>query len=383
MSASPLNADDQPRLRLYQPTHEEPRRQRPRRTLEQVFLKYVKPEMERKQRKRGTIRDIERALERWRAYWESRPPARTRRGARILDPCVVCDVKLRHLEEWRNAILSQFGPHTTNRYLGSIRQILVSATRRGVIRKRPTLEKLPEPAAKRYYLTPAQVERLWKAADAATWPRSAGMSAGDWWRCALILYWTYGFRTQELIAFQVGKAGLTFASLSLCSETPNPEGTAISAHGWLTYIPQKQQWAKPQPLYLPLTPTARAAVDRLVAAATIRDGSPQPTAAIFPWGCAHKSLYREWRSLQRRADVAAKSGQPYLLKSLRKSAATYLEKHHKGLGAAVCGWADRESSQVMAKHYAVDELTLVEKLADYPVPECFRTIAESPQLKLF
>ena len=80
--------------------------------------------------------------------------------------------------------------------------------------------------------------------------------------------------------------------------------------------------------------------------------------------------------MQTLAGVTAKSGEPFLLKNLRKSAATYLENHHKGLGAAVCGWADRETSAVMAKHYAVDELTLVEKLATYPVPACFDSLLE-------
>jgi integrase len=367
-------------IRLFQPG-EPPPKTKPERTLEAAFAKLVKPKMLQRSRKPGTIRDIERALEKWREYWT----AQMKTDTRISDPCVLSNVKVRHMERWQTHLLKelQLSPPTVNRYLGSIRQVLVAAESRGIVKRRPKVERLPTHAAKKFYLTIEQVESLWSAAGAATWPQCPGMSPGDWWRCALVLYWVYGFRTQELIAFQTGKQSLCWSAISLEAETPNPEGTARNALGWLVYTPQKQSWAKPQPLYLPLIPATRAAIDRLRAAAVHRDGELVAGARIFPLGTAHKSLYRQWRAWQTRAKVATKAGTPFLLKSLRKSAATYLEKHRKGLGAAVCGWADREISQVMQTHYAVNELELVDELATYPTPECFKKLGVgSTQLEL-
>lgn len=370
-----------PIIRLFNPADSQPPPPKPKRqrTLEEAFAKLVKPKMLQRARKPGTIRDIERALEKWREYWTAQMEIDTR----ISDPCVLANVKVRHLERWQTHLLKELelSAPTVNRYLGAIRQVLVAAESRGIVKRRPKVERLPTHAAKKFYMTLEQVEAMWSAAGAATWPRCPGLSPGDWWRCALVLYWVYGFRTQELIAFQIGKTALHWSAISFEAETPNPEGTARNALGWLTYTPQKQSWAKPQPLYLPLIPATRAAIDRLRTAAAYRGNLDGP---LFPLGTAHKSLYREWKAWQTRAKVATKAGGPFLLKSLRKSAATYLEKHRKGLGAAVCGWADREISQVMATHYAVSELELVEQLATYPVPECFKKLGGgSSQLELF
>jgi integrase len=371
-------------IRLFNPADSQPPPPKPKRqrTLEEAFAKLVKPKMLQRARKPGTIRDIERALEKWREYWTAQMEIDTR----ISDPCVLANVKVRHLERWQTHLLKELelSAPTVNRYLGSIRQVLIACEKRGIVKRRPKSERLPTRAAKKYYMTFDQVEAMWSAAGAATWPRCPGMSPGDWWRCALVLYWVYGFRTQELVAFQVGKEPLRWSGISLAAETPNPEGTARNTLGWLIYTPQKQSWAKPEPLYLPLIPATRAAIDRLQAAALYR--GDQPNSPLFPWGTSHKSLYAAWRQWQTRAKVATKGGSPFLLKSLRKSAATYLDKHRRGLAAAVCGWADRENSpsQVADTHYITDELTLVEQLATYPVPECFKKLGGgSSQLELF
>ncbi len=176
------------------------------------------------------------------------------------------------------------------------------------------------------------MNRIWTVADHCTWPRISGLATGDWWRCALCLLWTYGFRTQELIAFQKGKQQLSWSCIHFDTETPNPAGQAHNAHGWLVYVPQKQRWAKPEPLYLPLTIHARAAIDWLAGAARAQcGGNLPPGRPLFPWSSSHKSLYAQWEAMQSRADVRTKAGPPFQFKHLRKSAATYLEGHWPGL----------------------------------------------------
>lgn len=386
-------AAELPALRLFTPPAEPPSRppaaadgssapKPPPLTLAAAFERYVRPDMQKHRRAASTIRDVERSVERWRVYWEGRKAATIAAGREwILDPFLARHVRLKHLEQWQAALVAEtkpdgrprYSPASVNRMLGGIRQVLRACERRGKLKKaRPAVSKLAARPAPKFYMRHEQAESLWRQMDSATWPQLPGMTPADWWRCALVLYWIYGFRTQELIAFQVGKTPLTWSAISLGDETPNPEGTATNALGWLSYVPQKQKWAKPEPLYLPLTRHTRAAVDRLRAAAAIAtEGEPEASRPLFPWPGSHKIIYRQWNALQTAAGITTKSGAPFLLKHLRKTAATYLENHAKGLGAAVCGWADRNVSGVMATHYAVNELAIVEQLATYPVPRCF------------
>jgi integrase len=399
-------------------------------TLRQVYERHVRPGLVAKDRAGSTVRDIERALERWEAYWStpasgaepSSPPSEVapteQKGERIPNPFPsapsgsatdrparvpvqlrVRMIKRRHLEEFQihlQTCKSQrgkpFAKSTINGELGSIRQILCAAESHALLREgRPRIAKLPAGAATKFYISRDQMNVLWEACDHATWPRLPGLPSGDWWRCALTLLWLYGFRTQELLAFQTGKSKLDWSCIHLQAETPNPAGQAQNALGWLTYVPQKQKWAKPEPLYLPLTVHSRAAVDWLATAARAQcEGQLPPTRPLFPWSKAHKALYGQWEAIQRRAKIQTKAGTPYELKHLRKSAATYLEAHWPGLGEAVVGWADRgnqtsQPSQVMKVHYQVDEIVMVDRLATYPVPECFTTLLSKPsaQMRLF
>ncbi len=404
-------------------------------TLRQVYDRHIKPALLAKARAESTIRDIERALERWEDYWTSSPkqspppssepltasaepqtePKRERINnpfplagpsegqstpARLPVQLRVRGVKRRHLEEFQihlQTCKSQrgkpFAKSTINGELGSIRQILCAAESHALLKEgRPRIAKLAAgAAAPKYYVSRDQMNGLWEACESARWPRLAGMRTADWWRCALTLLWLYGFRTQELLAFQRDKTKLTWSGIHLQAETPNPAGQAMNELGWLVYVPQKQKWAKPEPLYLPLTPHSRAAIDWLATAAREQcEGLLPPDRPLFPWSKAHKQLYAQWEAIQSRAGVQTKLGLPYDFKHLRKSAATYLEAHWPGLGEAVVGWADRNNqtsapSQVMKVHYQVDEVVMVEKLATYPVPECFTTLLSKPtaQMRLF
>ena len=400
-SHSPHVDPVQPQLRLFQPPPVPPPPPtvaapagdgppRPSMDVEAALKRFVLPQMRELDRSPATIQDVSRSVREWREFWTARKAERPN-DQWITDPLVVRHIRRQHLETWRSALIAdarKLSPSSVNRKLGAIRQVLRACEKHGKLKKsRPQLEKLPTKAAPKFYMKREQVELLWPHCDALTWPRLPGMTTGEWWRCAIVLFWVYGFRTQELIAFQRDKRGLAWSSITSDAETPNPEGTAASALGWLSYVPQKQKWAKPEPLYLPLTKHTRAAVNLLKHAATItlEDGQAiDPARRLFPWPGTAKSFYREWELLQERAGVATKRGEPFLFKHLRKSAATYLEGHHKGLGAAVCGWADREVSVVMSRHYAVDELTLVEKLATYPVPVCFDDLqSRGGQLSLF
>ena len=375
-----------PTIKIYNPAPEPPTKPKsPPTTVLQAFDRFVLPGLKAKNRSAATIADVQRSANEWTAFWNASKAAANEQW--ILDPLLIRQIRRRHLEAWQAALIAAknkhggalYSPSSVNRKLGGIRQILNASEQHGKIKKRPRLEKLPTKPARKFYMRPEQMNALWPAFDKLDWPRMPGMSTANWWRCSLVIYWVYGMRTQELIQFQFDKQPLTWSAITLDTETPNPDGTATNALGWLSYVPQKQSWAKPDPLYLPLTRHTRAAFDRLRKAAAIATGDEtaiDPARPVCPWPGNHRKFYQKWCEAQKLAGIASKGGEPFLVKSMRKSAATFLESHHKGLGAAVCGWADRSASAVMEKHYAVDELMLVDKLATYPVPSCFDTLLQ-------
>jgi hypothetical protein len=324
-----------------------------------VYDRYVKPSLIKRSRSKSTRNELLRALAAWESHW---PP----------EMHCVKKIRPRHLETFQDSLLKRgLSNATCNKYLRNIRRVLIAANRHGLIRRRPDVGSLPTQAAPKHYLRFADVEAIWKACDHVGWPNLPGLAPGDWWRCAIAMYWIYGFRTQELISFTSDRPSLEWTSVKLGVDTPNPEGTAMNRLGWLTYVPLKQRWAKPCPLYLPLTSHARQVLNVL-------PNSGRTSERLFPWPQASHHFYATWKELQNRAGVSTKTGEHFETKAMRRSAATYLENHHRGLGAAVIGWADREVSNVMAKHYAVSELLLVEKLESYPVPECFQSLFQLP-----
>ena len=322
----------------------------------QIFRTIIEPSLVKRSRSKATVDEVIRAIDAWELFW---PPELHN----------VKTVRPRHLESFQENLLARgLSNSTVNNYLRSIQRVLIAAHRHGMIRRRPSVSKLPTKAAPRHYLRFSDVEAIWEACAKISWPAVPGLDSATWWRCALVLFWAYGFRTQELIAFTSERPSLDWSAISLEAETPNPEGTAVNPLGWLSYVPHKQKWSKPTPLYLPLTSHTRQAIDTLATANSSGIGR------IFPWPQSSRDFYAAWKKLQAVAGVTKKAGGHFETKAIRRSAATYLEGHYRGLGAAVIGWADRDVSSVMSKHYAVTELLLVEKLADYVVPACFEQL---------
>jgi hypothetical protein len=364
-----------PAIRLYQPEPQRPRRRVRDTPLDRYLERIVIPPMELRNRSPRTIADLRLAVREWDAYWRAKAKP-DQSDTRIQYPCLIGNIRSKHLEEWQHHLACQTSTKTgrrvsactVNRKLGAIRQILVAAERRGHLRRRPRVAQLTARAAAKHYLRVEQIESLWSACAAAQWPSVGNFPPAAWWRCALVLYWIYGFRTQELIAFQPGQRPLTWLAVSDLPETPNPVGTAQCQFGWLSYTPQKQAWAKPEPLYLPLTAHARAAIDTLGKATGI-----DARERLFPWPKSQRDFYAAWYAIGNSARLTTKSGGQFLIKHLRKSAATHLERHRKGLGLAVCGWGNRDTGddRVMRNHYLCNEDEVVEAMLSYRVPACF------------
>ncbi|MCA9135006.1 MAG: hypothetical protein KDA45_17675, partial [Planctomycetales bacterium] len=129
----------------------------------------------------------------------------------------------------------------------------------------------------------------------------------------LILLRNYGMRVQDLCAYAKGKSPITWGDVHLDPRSPNPESLETWPLGWLYYKAAKTEDSSGREYYLPLTPSARAAIDRLRAGAfALGGGHIDLSQPIF---CVPKShgLTEKFKTLQQSAGVATRAGEAYEL----------------------------------------------------------------------
>ena len=345
-------------------------------TVSDIHREYTVPEMRAKDRRGSTVRGISREVSRWNAWWRTVTS----------EPLPVAKIRRKHLELFRTW-LAENGASIPkqNGAVRAVSQVLRTAVRHEILTHAVSLEALHHRGVSpKVYPSNEELDRVWRACDKMRWPRRDSKlrplpySPATAWRAALIIYRTYGLRTQELVQLEADFRSLTWANIHAPGLTPNPEGRMECDRGWLKYTPQKQERVKPEPLVLPLTRHVAAAL-RLV-----RNETAKPTAAVLDWSLSSESFYGSWHRLFEIAEVKPReiSGvDRYLIKHLRKAATTEINKHRPGMGEHIVGHssdrsADAKVSGISSKHYDNAEEAICECLATLPMPQSFDEILE-------
>jgi integrase len=363
-------------------------------TITQLFGQLVRPKLEEIKATAGHIRESELHLERWRAWWQSRAAQETPQHTDRLSVCSLSpyssgeipalEVTPEDVIAWRQWLPKQKGlfpdgvsHRTLNKHVQTILSVLAAAAdarRPGFVRFK--VAKLAEGAAPKFYFTREQLDALYHAADAAEWPRIGDLSPGDFWRSTFVLFTNFGFRTQELVAFEPDHQPLLVGNFWWQPETPDPEGTAINSYGWLSYVPQKQKRKKPKPLYLPLNRCVQAHVQMVLSARDFKKGDRDP---LFPIPHCNRSFYAAWQTILRAAKVRPKASldgtpQDFELRHFRKTCTTWMNRHRPGIAPYITGHASRDTSSVSEIHYNNAELAVLEALQTFPQPMAFEKI---------
>jgi hypothetical protein len=181
----------------------------------------------------------------------------------------------------------------------------------------------------------------------------------------MVLYRTYGFRPQELLAYDAKKTPITWANISFGIESPNPSSEETNEHGWLHYTPPKTKRKKPHPLYLPLTKHARAALN-IIAATRVSNDAP-----LFPMPHSQQGFLKQWYRWFEDAGVKPKiDGARFKPYCLRKTCATHMSAHKTGLATAICRWGSSGEAGVATEHYIGSD-NIIRFLLDAPMPKSF------------
>lgn len=341
-------------------------------TLQQLHDQYVAPELKANNRKHSTVTSLERHVKRFETWWSSLSKK----------PLPIEDITRKHLEMYRTALAEQGNSvPLRNSAVAAVIQCLQVAVGHQFIAQSPKLKALSHrPVAPKIYPSHDAICKIWDACDHAKWPRRDYLrdlypySPATAWRVAIVMYWTYGFRTQELIQLEARFRPLTWSNIHAPGLTPNPEGEASCEYGWISYVPQKQERCKSGSLVVPLTKYARAALN------LVSLGPHLPTDRVLGFPQSAVTFRKTWKMICEKAGVFPRkeSGEDYfLIKHFRKAATSEINAHRSGLAPYIVGHAgDRSAtaSVVSDKHYDNQEKQVLECLMTMPVPECFQSL---------
>lgn len=316
------------------------------------FKETYAPHLERNGRVRSTITSYKRAIKELKQWLKSTGTKKADANFKVLDR--------QRLTAFRDDVCSSNGNKTANRRIRLIKSVIRYAFDLDLVKSVPSIRTLDEVKAinkltLRFLREPGEdierdeLSKLYLAAsEMDRWPQIE--NAADYWKSMVVLYSTYGFRTNELVAIESGKVGLDWSNIHFDKEVRGYT-QAESEFGWIIYTPQKQQRFKPHPVCAPLTESARKHLEAL----------PTKTGPVFPFPKSKETFYQCWRDLF--SSVGLCDG--FKVKHLRKTAITWIDFFFAGCGELITGHAERG---VSGQHYNQQQFKLVRAIENLPTP---------------
>lgn len=266
------------------------------------------------------------------------------------------DINANTLQRFRDAYLHSGNgksPATVNKVWRELKAMLSAAADDGLIVSVPKIGRrsksklVKEPAIRqREIVTEAELERIWLECRHATYPTRTQHPAPKLWRVALVLLWTYGPRTLDVI-------NLKASDIWTLGEQKILQFKALKTG--------KLQG-------LPVTP---------IVAEHLKSISGY-SERLFPGfnsrgACLHKTTwtrgyYATWRNeICRSAQLDA----PVLFKHFRQRVVTNYNGIEPGLGNWIAG---HYVPGVSAQNYDLPTKRIRDAICSAPVPDCFKEI---------
>jgi integrase len=236
---------------------------------------------------------------------------------------------------------------TANKAREHLRAVLSWAWEQELIETPP---RFPKPwdqrdVAGRHYLTKAEINALYFATHQMKRPRGwdSPIPVGRYWRAALVVFFNYGLDTGTVCKSAPFHEPILWRHVTWDPQAPDRELKERSRWGWLFYRRVKTG----KSFYRPMNHVVHAHVRSLLS------GNSDPDDPVFLGGGARPSArFQELCALagnRPRTNVETGVAEPWELKDLRKTCATYYDEHLPESSVEILG---HSVGGITYRHYA-------------------------------
>jgi hypothetical protein len=221
--------------------------------------------------------------------------------------------------------------------------------------------------AGRHYLTKAEINALYFATHQMRRPRGwdAPFSVGRYWRSALVVFFNYGVDTGTVWKSTPFHETILWRHVSWNLQSPDREAKELSRWGWLFYRRVKTGKAFHRPMNRIVHTHIKA----------IMPSNPHPDSPVFIGGGARpNSRFQGLCALagtMPRANVETGQDEPWELKDLRKTCATYYDEHVPESSVEILG---HSVGGITYRHYAHRAPLAYRAIMTLPQPTAFSAL---------
>ena len=279
---------------------------------------------------------------------------------------------IREFLDWVHEKAAQDGGsnpgRTANKARENLRAIMSWAWEHEFVAKLPGFPK-PKPqrdVAGRHYLTKPDLNALYFATYQLKRPRGwmQSFTVGHYWRAALVVFFNYGVDTGTVFKIASFHEPILWRHLTWRPEPPNGQGEE-SRYGWLYYRRVKTQ----KQFHRPMNRVVHAHLK------SIRPENPQLDAPVFDSGTSRPNkqfqLLCELAGVKPKQDVETGEEKLWVLKDLRKTAATYYDVHMPESSIEILG---HSVGGVTYRHYAHRDPLAFKAIMTLPQPTAFSAL---------
>jgi len=196
-----------------------------------------------------------------------------------------------------------------------------------------------------HYLTKVEINAIYFATHQMKRPRGwdASITVGRYWRCALVLFFNYGVDTGTIWKSTHSHEPILWRHVCWDRQSPDRNVKQQSPWGWLFYRRVKTG----KSFYRPMNRVVHAHIKSIMPA------NPNPDAPVF-LGCGSRPNARfselcKHAAIRQKANFESGAVEPWELKDLRKTCATYYDEHMPESSIEILG---HSVAGITYRHYA-------------------------------
>jgi integrase len=222
--------------------------------------------------------------------------------------------------------------------------------------------------AGRHYLTKAELNALYFATHRVRRPKGwhESFPVGRYWRAALVVFFNYGVDTGTVWKAAPAHEPILWRHVSWGRQSPDREVKEVSRWGWVFYRRVKTGKA----FYRPMNRAVHAHIRSIMPA------DPRPDEPVFLGGGARPNArfqdLCELAGIEPRANVGTGRPEPWELKDLRKTCATYYDAHVPESSVEILG---HSVGGITYRHYAHRAPLAFKAIMTLPQPTAFAALA--------